>query len=158
LINDWREVPEIIKDWREVPDVGRNGCPYLCGLLHRSWLSRARVRAGSQPQDPKVPGPSCIPCVSARGHRDFGLFQPVGSGIPKRIGLSVVSHRGRQTWDHLSFPASVCLYATFQPYRIQRHLSYKSVWRGLTLQANFLLLKAIFSKSWGILDTTGKKN
>src|SRR6218665_3581731 len=33
----------------EVPDVGRNGGPYLCGLLHRSWLSRARVRAGSQP-------------------------------------------------------------------------------------------------------------
>src|SRR6218665_367305 len=36
-------------DWREVPDVGRNGGPYLCDLLHRSSLSRARVRAGSQP-------------------------------------------------------------------------------------------------------------
>lgn len=37
-----------------------------------------------------------IPSVSGRGHRDFGFSQPVGSGILKRIGSSVVSLRGRQ--------------------------------------------------------------
>jgi len=36
-------------DWGEVPDMGRNSSPYLCGLLHRSWLSWSRIRAGSQP-------------------------------------------------------------------------------------------------------------
>src|SRR6218665_1310588 len=34
--------------------IGHNGSPYLCGLLHRSWLSQAGIRAGNQPSDPKA--------------------------------------------------------------------------------------------------------